>query len=82
MKYLIVVLVVVLVIWLARRAREPDEAPPARPGRKPPDRRIEDMVHCEVCGLVMPRGDALPGRGGHYCGEAHRAEHERRHPVR
>jgi uncharacterized protein len=38
------------------------------------------MLACAQCGLHLPRGEALPGRGGVFCSEAHRAEHEKAHP--
>ena len=77
MKYLVILLVVVAVMWLVRLG-----ARSARGGRRTaprPDRpeRIEDMVTCERCGVHLPRSEALPGFGGVFCGEAHRAEHER-----
>ena len=70
MKYLVILAVVVLVLWLARAGR-------GKPVRRTPPDRIEEMVRCARCGVHLPRSEALPGRGGLYCGEAHRAEHER-----
>lgn len=76
---LILLLVVVLgVIWLVRNLRKPTLPP--RPGPTTPPRapdRLEDMVSCEQCGVHLPRGEALPGRGGVFCSEAHRSEFER-----
>jgi uncharacterized protein len=74
MKYLVILAVVVLVLWLLRGAQR-GSARRAPPPKAPP--RIEDMVSCAQCGVHLPRSEALPGRGGLYCGEAHRAEHER-----
>ena len=74
MKYLVVLLVIVLVLWLARAARRtplPRKPPPERPPA------IEDMVRCAHCGVHLPRSEALPGRGGLFCGAPHRAAHER-----
>jgi uncharacterized protein len=34
-------------------------------------------VRCAHCGVHLPRSEALPGRGGLFCGPSHRAEHER-----
>jgi len=33
---------------------------------------VEMMVRCEVCGLNLPRSDALGGDDRWYCGEEHR----------
>lgn len=83
MKYLVLLFVVLVVLWALRRGgRAQEPGPSSRPeagARKPPP--LEDMVRCAQCGMVMPRSDALPGRGGHFCGEAHRAEFERHHPL-
>lgn len=75
MKYLLILLIVVVLLWLARRSLARPPAPPA-PAPQPP-KAIEDMVRCARCGLHLPRSQALPGIGGDYCGEPHRAEHER-----
>ncbi|MGE5115291.1 MAG: PP0621 family protein [Betaproteobacteria bacterium] len=72
MKYLVILAVFVIVLWLARSSGRRSAV-----RRPPPAGKIEDMVRCAHCGLHLPRGEALPGRGGLYCGEAHRAEHER-----
>ena len=73
MKFILILLVVVLVLWLARRGlkRVPgqDAAPPPLP---PP----VEMVACRQCGLNVPSADALPGRGGVFCTDAHRVAFE------
>ena len=82
MKFVLFVLAILLLLWLvkgtiARRApppeRRPDAARDTTAGPLP-------MVTCAVCGLHLPRNESLPGRGGVFCGEAHRAEYERAHP--
>jgi uncharacterized protein len=76
MKYLVIVLVIVVVIWLARSAtRRANVGRSSRAPTRPEE--IEDMVTCTRCGVHLPRSEALPGLGGSFCGEAHRAEHER-----
>lgn len=75
MKYLIVLLVILVVVWLARSGSK--RVTRARP--KPPLPPREDMVACSQCGLHLPRSEALPGRGGVFCSEAHRADFERAH---
>jgi uncharacterized protein len=39
------------------------------------------MLACAHCGVHLPRDEALPGRGGVFCGEAHRAAYEQQHPT-
>ncbi|HYE41399.1 MAG TPA: PP0621 family protein, partial [Ramlibacter sp.] len=61
-KYLVLLLVIVLVLWLARR--------PGR-GARPPSREAgqqrkavvdpRPMVSCASCGVHLPRDEALPG---------------------
>jgi uncharacterized protein len=71
MKYLLVLLVVVVAvnIWRhRRRARMGSEAQgPARSIAAP-----QDMVACAVCGLHLPRSDALSTRGQYFCCAEHR----------
>jgi uncharacterized protein len=76
MKYLLLILVVLVVWWLLRPRRRIDasRSPPRR------DAAAERMVVCAYCGVHLPAGEALPGRGGVYCGEAHRAAHEASNP--
>jgi uncharacterized protein len=71
MKYVLLIAVVLLVLWLLkpRRRVEPPAQRKAVPGTEP-------MVVCAHCGVHLPSSDALPGRGGVFCGEAHRQAHE------
>ena len=76
-KYLVLLLVIVLVLWLARRsdrrARRPSgtqDGPRQRAAGPRP------MVACASCGVHLPQDEALPGPGGHYCCEAHRASQQ------
>ena len=79
MKYLIIIVVVLLVLWLARSSRRV-AAPPRQSSDTPPSSKQQPMLACAHCGLHLPRDEALPGRGGVFCGEAHRAEYEKAHP--
>ncbi|MCG2595577.1 hypothetical protein LZ009_22595 [Ramlibacter sp. XY19] len=75
MKYLLLaaVLLVAYLLWrngrLAdRNARARPPAPPAPPAAGP-----QDMVRCPVCGVHLPRPDAVPGTNGVlYCSQEHR----------
>lgn len=77
MKYLLIIAIVLLILWVARSSRRPPP-PPARPDAKTVQ---QPMLACAHCGLHLPSGEALPGRGGVFCGEAHRAAYEKTHPL-
>ncbi len=78
MKYLILILAVLALVWLLRGARRRMGAPPPKP---PVHDSAQPMVSCLHCGVHLPRDEALPGRGGVFCGEAHRAAYEKQHPA-
>lgn len=54
--------------WQARQRI--DQANRERPA--PPTAVGEPMVRCEVCGLNLPRSEALADGARHFCGEEHR----------
>jgi len=73
MKYLILLVVVLAVLWYWRNARSGDT--PAAGGKRKagPQAAPQDMVQCPVCSVHLPRSDALPGPDGQlYCCAAHR----------
>lgn len=71
-KYLVVLLVIVLVVWLLRRDRAAAPAEAAR-ARAPSRRLPQPMVPCAHCGVHLPAAEAVAGDGGHhYCSEEHR----------
>ena len=81
MKIVLFVAAVVLLLWLLRGAvgrrggKDADGAPPAaRPTAAAPPKAI---VACTRCGVHLPSDEALPGKGGVFCGEAHRAAFEK-----
>lgn len=83
MKYLLLILIVGLVFFVlglkrARPAASQKPAPrPAPPAPSTPP-GAQDIVACAECGLHVPRSEALPGRGGHFCSAAHRSAFEAR----
>jgi uncharacterized protein len=82
MKFLLLIVLVLIVIWVMRggpRIKVP-KAPP-NPSAPPQPKEEEMMLSCAQCGLHLPKGEALPGRGGVFCGEAHRRAYEQAHPV-
>ena len=77
---LMLLLIAVFVLFLLlrgswRRRRTPPPAPRQAEGEPP-----QAMLRCAQCGLHLPRDEALPGRGGVFCGDAHREAFEHAHP--
>ena len=83
LKFILLAVVVLAAVWLLRSARKrvSDEAPPKSAPSAPPLQH-EDMVACAQCGMHLPASEALPGRGGVFCGEAHRLSYENTHAER
>ena len=74
MKYLLLLLIVVAVLWLMRLGRSsapnPKTTGAAPSPAQPP---VQQVVACAHCGVHLPLGDAVTGRAGRfYCSEAHR----------
>lgn len=75
MKYLLLLAIVLLVVWLWRGSRAQDRAEGSASPRRP-DRGVaqQDMIQCPVCSVHLPRSDALPGPDGQlYCCAEHRS---------
>lgn len=86
MKYLIVLVVLLVAVWIWRRSRaeqareeaeeRAQEQAKARARQAPPKVLAPaEMVSCAHCGLHLPAADALTGPDGHFCS----AEHQRQH---
>ena len=73
MKYLLFLVVVFVLLWLLRGAMTSRR----RGGAAPPPQAPQEMIACAHCGVHLPRDEALPGRGGVFCGNAHRAAFEK-----
>lgn len=72
MKYLLVLAIVLVVVWLWRKHRR-DEKQQAEPAAKAPLPAPQDMVRCPICSVHLPRTDALAGPDGRlYCCQEHR----------
>ena len=80
MKFLLVLLVVLVGVWLWRRNRLADQAhetPPPDVAPSPAARAAPAaMVACARCGVHLPAAEALPGRHGSYCSADHRQRSE------
>ena len=71
MKYLLVLALVLVAVWLWRNQRRNEKPQP--PSVKNPLAQPQDMVRCPVCSVHLPRTDALPGPDGRlYCCQDHR----------
>jgi uncharacterized protein len=69
-KYLVllVVLVIAYAWWRQSRLRDDRPKPPPPASGDP-----QEMVSCPVCGVHLPRSEAVPGaRGVLYCSNEHR----------
>jgi uncharacterized protein len=78
MKVLVTLIAVFVLFWLVRssirRMRGPAPPPAAQSAPAP-----QAMIACAQCGVHLPANEALPGRGGVFCGAAHRAAFEEAH---
>lgn len=73
MKYLVLlaVLVIAYMVWRSNRIGRSGAAPGARGPAKKTD--PQEMIACPVCGLHLPRADAIAGPDGlAYCSQEHR----------
>ena len=72
-RLIVIVLVVVLVVWLLKRAL----AGPRQRGSGPSGPPAADgtpqgeLVNCAHCGVNLPRAEARSAGGRHYCSEEH-----------
>jgi uncharacterized protein len=73
MKILLFLVAVFVLLWLLRGATSRRRGGAARPAPAKP----QEMIACAHCGVHLPRDEALPGRGGVFCGDAHRTAHEK-----
>ena len=68
-RVLVLIILVVLAVWLVRRALRrlrQDDAPVLRQGAKE-----GELVRCAHCGVHLPRAEAREARGVLYCSEEH-----------
>ena len=78
MKFILLLIAVFVLLWLLRGGLRRRKSPPASASSEPV--RPLPMLACAQCGIHLPVSEALPGRGGVFCGEAHRAAFEQAHP--
>ena len=83
MKFIVLVIAVLALVYLLRASlRRMRQPPPSQKGKGMGEADAPtQMLSCAQCGLHLPAGEALPGRGGVFCGAAHRAAYEAEHPL-
>ena len=74
MKYLLVLGIVLIAVYVWRANRRAERHPPPAP---PADAAATlDMVRCPVCSVHLPSSDAVAGQRGRYCSADHRQQVE------
>ena len=77
MKFVLLLIAVAVLFWMLRggwRRANPPRRTPAEASA------AQTMLSCAQCGMHLPRDEALPGRGGVFCGAEHREAFEQAHP--
>jgi uncharacterized protein len=70
-KFLLLIAVIIVVFLVFRALRGPRDTPPARQPGPQPTGRGEDMVRCRICGVHLPRSEAITSRGEYFCSQEH-----------
>ena len=81
MKYLLILGLTLVVIWLWQGKRRATLADKARAQRADPTAargqvQTTEIIACDVCSVHLPRAEALIGGRGVYCSDAHRRQAE------
>lgn len=74
MKFLLVLLVVLVGVWLWRTGRQSDSKLNRQTPKAPPEPL--DMVRCALCSVHVPSVEAIQGKKGVYCCADHRQRAE------
>lgn len=69
MKYLLVLGVLGVALWLWRHNRQDEVSSHTRPTQRP--QKPGNMVACQYCGTHLPETDAVRGLKGYYCDPRH-----------
>jgi len=67
-KLLVLILLVVLAVWLIRRALRAANRGDTPQAKSP---EVGDLVRCARCGVHLPRSEARQADGLLFCGEEH-----------
>ncbi len=80
MKYLFLIGLVLVILWLWQAKRRSNLAsksgPPPPQGQHRAPAQPTEMVACDVCSLHLPRTEALTSGQGIYCSDEHRRQAE------
>lgn len=77
MKYVLVLLVVLVALYMwrsARRVGRDEPRPDSETHRQ--QQPVQDMITCGECGVHVPQTEAIQGTRGLYCSTAHRQSRE------
>ena len=69
MRFIVLIILVVLAVWLIRRAFRA-KGNIQTPQSKAPG-EVGELVRCARCGVHLPRSEARQADGALYCGEEH-----------
>ncbi len=75
MKYVLIFLVFLVLLWRWRTAREGRQKAKAQLSARNPS--PDTMACCAHCGVHLPAMDSIQGRSGVYCSPAHQSAAER-----
>ena len=78
MKFVLLIAAILALVWLLRSTLRRRVRPPT--AENSPPKQTQPMLACALCGVHLPRDEALPGQGGVFCSEAHRARFEQSPP--
>jgi uncharacterized protein len=82
MKFIVLVIAVLALVYLVRASLRRMQSPLESKRTKSDETgEPQQMLSCAQCGIHLPRDEALPGRGGVFCGAQHRAAFEAAHPT-
>lgn len=70
-KLLLIVVAVVALVWLLRRALAGPRKSDAGASPQSPGEAKGDLVSCAHCAVNLPRAEARSAGGLHYCSEEH-----------
>ncbi|MBC7782096.1 MAG: hypothetical protein H7125_18525 [Proteobacteria bacterium] len=69
-KYLVLILVIGVVIWLVTAANARARAQ-SRRGEQTASTPVQDMVRCAHCGVFQSKADSFEARGVYFCSREH-----------